>query len=164
MADMLSLDLVDKGLVTDQLVLTIGYDKESLSSGRYAGEIVEDYYGRKVPKHGHGTINLEKHTSSARKMTEAVMELFDRIVDNDLLARRINLAACNIIREENIPDSERYEQLVCSIQRNASNRAKEKLQKEKALSNDAGYQYVRKNAVLKGRNFSDRNCQGPTDR
>ena len=160
MADMLSLDLVDKGLVTDQLVLTIGYDKESLSSGRYAGEIVEDYYGRKVPKHGHGTINLEKHTSSARKMTEAVMELFDRIVDNDLLARRINLAACNVIREENIPDSERYEQLsLFDTEEMLSSRAKEKksLEKEKALQQamlDIKHRFG-KNAVLKGRNFSD---------
>ena len=68
MADMLSLDLVDKGVVTNQIVLTVGYDKESLADGHYTGEVVCDHYGRKIPKHAHGTQNLGRHTSSTRKM------------------------------------------------------------------------------------------------
>lgn len=67
MADMLSLDLVDKGVVTNQIVLTVGYDKESLADGHYTGEVVCDHYGRKIPKHAHGTQNLGRHTSSTRK-------------------------------------------------------------------------------------------------
>ena len=84
MAESAALDLLDKRMVTDQLVLTIGYDTASLSNGdmqtTYKGEITTDHYGRKVPKHAHGTANLEDPTSSARLISEAVMELFDRIV------------------------------------------------------------------------------------
>ena len=108
---MLSLDLVDKGLVTNQIVLTVGYDRESLADGHYRGEVFSDRYGRQVPKHAHGTQNLDKHTSSTRKMIEATMTLFDRIFDKTLLARHINLVACNVIKESDVPESESYEQL-----------------------------------------------------
>lgn len=91
-------------MVTDQLVLTIGYDTASLSNGdvqtTYKGEITTDYYGRKIPKHAHGTANLESPTSSARLISEAVMELFDRIVNPDLLVRRINLTTNHVVDEE----------------------------------------------------------------
>ena len=103
MADMLSLDLVDKGLVTDQLVITVGYDRESLVDGHYKGEIVSDRYGRSVPKHAHGTINIDHYTSSTRKLCHAAMELFDRIFDRTLYARHLNITACNVIREDTIP-------------------------------------------------------------
>ena len=89
MTDQMVLDLVDKGLVTDQLVLTIGYDIENLSNPnlkyQYKGEVTIDRYGRKVPKHAHGTANLKKKTSSTRLITNAVMDLYDRIVDEHLL-------------------------------------------------------------------------------
>lgn len=98
MADMLSIDLVDKGLVTNQIVLTIGYDHENLTDGHYKGEITTDRYGKSIPKHAHGTQNLDKHTSSTLKMIDATMMLFDRIIDTSLLARRINLVACNVIK------------------------------------------------------------------
>ena len=111
MADALSLDLVEKGIVTDQLVLTIGYDRESLASGKYDGEITVDYYGREVPKHAHGTINLGRHTSSTKIITEAAMKLFDGISDRSLFSRRIGIAACNVISEEDIPQEEKYEQM-----------------------------------------------------
>ena len=79
--------------MTDQMVLTVGYDRENLAdghgSGRYQGAVTTDRYGRKVPKHGHGTANLERPVSSARLITEAVMELFDRIVSPELMIRRI---------------------------------------------------------------------------
>lgn len=89
MADLLVLDLVDKGLVTNQIVLTVGYDIENLTdpkrSKSYKGEVTTDHYGRKIPKHAHGTGNLGKYTSSTREILQAVSELYDRIVDPDLL-------------------------------------------------------------------------------
>ena len=92
MTDQMVLDLVDKGFVTDQLVLTIGYDIENLSNPnlkyQYKGEVTIDRYGRKVPKHAHGTANLEKKTSSTRLITNAVMDLYDRIVDEHQLYGR----------------------------------------------------------------------------
>ena len=93
MTDLLVLDLVDKGLVTDQMVLTIGYDIENLTDpsrrAKYHGAVETDHYGRQIPKQAHGSINLDGHTSSTRKIMCAVSELFDRIVDKSLLVRRI---------------------------------------------------------------------------
>ena len=90
-------ELVDKGLVTDQLVLTVGYDRENLtdseSGGSYRGEIRLDRYGRKVPVHAHGTLNLDRPTSSSRKLTESAVQLFEQITDPQLLVRRINIVA-----------------------------------------------------------------------
>lgn len=103
MADLLSLDLVDKELVTDQIVLTIGYDIENLTdpviSKAYKGEITIDHYGRKVPKHAHGTVNLAGKTSSTTAIVDAVMGLYDRIIDPRLLTRRITIAACKLTDE-----------------------------------------------------------------
>ncbi len=100
MTDLLVLDLVDKNLVTDQMVLTVGYDVENLQGAhRYTGEVTTDHYGRKIPKHAHGTANLDRQTSSTRRITEAVMQLYDRIVDPGLLVRRINLTACRVVDE-----------------------------------------------------------------
>lgn len=103
MADAISLELVEKRLVTNQLVLTVSYDRESLTrpeiASKYHGEIVMDYYGRPVPKHAHGTANLASHSSSSRKIIDAVMSLYDRIVNRDLLIRRLNIATNHVIRE-----------------------------------------------------------------
>ena len=100
MTDLLVLDLVDKGLVTDQMVLTIGYDVENLQGKNiYKGEVTTDHYGRKIPKHAHGTANLDRQTSSTKLIMDAVMELYDRIVNPDLLVRRINLTACKVVDE-----------------------------------------------------------------
>ena len=89
MTDQLTLDLVDKGLVTDQLVLTIGYDIENLTNpeikSRYQGPVTIDHYGRRVPKHAHGTIGLDRMTSSTRLISAAMLELYDRIADPALL-------------------------------------------------------------------------------
>ena len=100
MVDLLSLDLVDKGLETDQLTLTVGYDIENLTRPdiHYQGEVVTDPYGRKIPRHAHGTVNFS-HTASTRLLTEGVMELFDRIVDPNLLVRRLTLNANHILPE-----------------------------------------------------------------
>ena len=103
MADQLVLDLVDKGVVTDQLVLTVGYDIENLTDPErrkaYKGEIVTDHYGRQIPKHAHGTVNLPHYCSSTSLIVEAVVELYDQITDPNLLVRRLNLVACRILPE-----------------------------------------------------------------
>lgn len=104
MADALSLDLVEKRLVTDQIVITVGYDIENLTDPerrkKYRGEVVTDRYGRQIPKHAHGTENLESFTSSTQKMVEAASVLCDRIVDKNLLIRRMNITANNIVEEK----------------------------------------------------------------
>ncbi len=96
MTDALAMDLVEKGLVTDQLVLTIGYDRESLQDGNYTGEIIYDHYGRSVPKYAHGTVNLKRSCASSRQITRGILELYGRIVDPRLLIRRINLTAARV--------------------------------------------------------------------
>ena len=115
MADQLSLDLVDKGLVTNQLVLTVGYDMENLKDPQkrkaYHGEVTADRYGRPAPKHAHGTQNLDRYTSSTKLITQATMNLFDRIVDPGLLARRVNLVAARVVPESSLEQEEIVEQL-----------------------------------------------------
>lgn len=115
MTDLLVLDLVEKRLVTDQLVLTVGYDIENLTnpeiSSRYTGAVTIDRYSRKVPKHAHGTVNLKQPTSSTRLIVEAVLGLFDRIVDKRLLVRRVNVTANHVINESSVDASVQVEQL-----------------------------------------------------
>lgn len=160
MADTLSLDLVAKRLVTNQLVLYIGYDQISLEGGNFHGEVTTDYYGREVPKHAHGTVNLPKHTSSTKKITEAVMEVFDRIMDPSLMSRRLNLAACNVLREEDVPASEKYEQIsIFDLEKPPEESAKEeeKEQKERVLQ-EAMLEIKNKfgkNAVIKAKNLEE---------
>jgi len=115
MVDQLVLDLVDKGLVTDQIVLTVGYDRESLLDPeirkQYRGEVTTDHYGRKVPKHAHGTANLPRHMSSTTRIMDAVMEVYDRLVDPLLLVRRLNVTACHVLAEAQAADTDAFEQL-----------------------------------------------------
>lgn len=115
MTDLLVLDLVEKHLVTDQLVLTVGYDVENLSdpniSKHYKGPVTTDYYGRKIPKHAHGTANLKFPTSSTRLITDAMLELFDRIVDKKLLVRRVNMSVCRVVNESAVDASATMEQM-----------------------------------------------------
>ena len=103
MAESLALGLVDKSLVTDQLVLTVGYDRENLTDPArrraYHGAVTTDRYGRQIPKHAHGTANLAQPTSFSRKIVEAVLALYDRIIDPTLLMRRLNLTACHVVGE-----------------------------------------------------------------
>lgn len=162
MADLLSLDLVDKQLVTDQLVLTIGYDVECLKnpslSQTYHGEVSTDRYGRRVPKHAHGSRNLEEATASTRQITEAAMELYDRIIDERLLVRRVTIAACRLKKESELPESG-YEQLelfmdIESVMEKRREQEREK-QKEKQLQHavlDIKKKYG-KNAIFKGMNL-----------
>ena len=103
MAEQLALDLVSKKLMTDQIVLTVGYDIENLTDparrNRYHGQIVKDHYGREVPKHAHGTERLNDYTSSTKKIMGAATALFDRIVNTDLMVRRLNIVAGRVISE-----------------------------------------------------------------
>jgi DNA polymerase V len=115
MVDLVSLDLVEKKVVTDQLVLDIVYDRTSLSDPeirkRYHGEIVRDFYGREVPKSVHGSINLGRYTSSTKLMTEAILKLYDEIANPILLVRKLNITTNHIIYEKNIPKQDEFEQL-----------------------------------------------------
>ena len=158
MADSLSLDLVDKGLLTDQLVITVGYDRESLKGAEYSGEVCIDHYGRAIPKHAHGTIRLSRHTSSTAQITEAAVNLFDRIMDRRLLSRRLCICACNVIREDDQNSRRTPEQLdFFELLEPEEVRAEreEKSRKEHALQ-EAMLEIKRKygkNAVLKVKNL-----------
>lgn len=115
MIDLLVLDLVDKRIVTDQLVLTVGYDIENLTNPEikksYHGTITTDHYGRLVPKSAHGTTNLDRQTSSTKLIMDAVTELFERIVDKNLLIRRVNITANHVVPEATVQKTDNFEQL-----------------------------------------------------
>ena len=113
MCDLLVLDMVDKGVATRQMTLTIGYDAESLKipTKTFLGEVTLDHYGRYVPKHAHGTANFEAYTSSTREITDKMLELYDRIINPHLLIRRVNISACGLVRESEIEESAKTEQL-----------------------------------------------------
>ena len=175
MIDAHVLELVEKGLVTDQLVLDVGYDIENLTdperSAKYHGEIKTDFYGRKIPKHAHGTANLKEKTSSSHIITDAMMQLYDRIVDKNLLIRRLNIATCKLIREEDVEIKEYAEQLTLFDDPEALLRSREKekaaLEREKRMQKAVIGIKKRfgKNAILKGMNLQegatakDRNAQ-----
>ena len=109
MIDDLTLYLVSRKLVTNQVVLTVGYDISSLDN--YDGEIKVDYYGRNIPKQAHGTVNINHKTSSTDIITKEVLKLYESIVNKKLLIRRLNIAACNLVDEEKIGDNKVVEQL-----------------------------------------------------
>ena len=164
MAEMLALDLVDKRLVTDQIVLTVGYDMENLSAagtGDYRGEITTDRYGRKIPKHAHGTENLKGQTSSGQLIVDAVLELYDRIINRKLLIRRISLSANHVIEEATARKEQSFEQLDLFTDYEAlkkeqeaqkENRERERRLQEAMLNIKKRYG---KNAVLKGTNLME---------
>ena len=169
MTELLTLDLVEKNLVTNQIVLTAGYDIENLTNPEiyYAGEITTDHYGRKVPKHAHGTINLDHKTASTKVITKAVIELYERIMNKNLLVRRINVTANNIVDESKAKLQRASEQL--DLFGDLQKRDKE-LQEEQVEKNlqksilDIKRKYG-KNAIVKGMNLQeagttiDRNAQ-----
>ena len=163
MAENMTLELVSKRLVTDQLVLTIGYDKESLVGERgkdYHGEVVTDHYGRAIPRHAHGTGNLEGYTSSSRKLVGAIMEIYQRVVDPKLLIRRVNIAACGLLREKDIPE-EGPEQLDLFTDYAAREAERAREMQEAADERSIQETVLRlqdrfgKNAVLKGMNLME---------
>ena len=99
MTDLLVLELVEKRLVTDQIVLTIGYDVDNVKKAGYQGTVVTDRYGRKIPKHAHGSVNLGGHTSSTRDIMGKTLALYDSIIDSSLWVRRVTIVANHVIRE-----------------------------------------------------------------
>ena len=161
----MTLDLVDKRLVTDQIVLTVGYDIENLTDPdryrKYKGSVTIDRYGRKVPKHAHGTTNLKRKTSSTMLITDAVMELYDRIVDKNLLIRRINITANKLVDESSVKKEEVYEQLDLFADYEAQRKKQE--EEEAVLDREKRMQEAMlsikkkfgKNAVLKGMNLQE---------
>ncbi len=160
MADSVVYQLLEGELVTDQMVLTVGYDIENISAaGGYDGEIVIDRYGRKKPKHAHGTANLDRYTSSAKLITNAVLGLYDRITDKNLLIRRLTLVASHIKTEKELREEQQVQQLdlFSTVSSADVEKEHEALEKEKRLQKavmDLKHKYG-KNAVLKGMSFQE---------
>ena len=166
MADAISMDLLDKGLVTDQLVVTVGYDRTSLENpeirAKYHGPVVKDYYGREVPKSAHGTANLDRQTSSTTLIMTAVENLFDRIVNKNLLVRRLNITTNHVVLESRVKKQDDkmvqldlftdYETLAKQKKEEEERLAKERRMQEALL---AIKKQFGKNAILRGLNFED---------
>lgn len=165
MTDLLVLDLVEKHLVTDQLVLTVGYDIENLTDPEirkyYTGAVTTDRYGRQIPKYAHGTVNLDRRTSSTRIIVDAVLGLFDRIVDKKLLVRRVNISANRVVSENSADKSPQAEQLdlftdygELELREKAEQALLEKEKKAQKAIIELRKKYG-KNAVLKGMNLQE---------
>ena len=166
MAEGMALKLVSKQLVTDQLVLTVGYDTESLTRpeirSKYHGEIVINRYGKPVPKHAHGTHGLAVPTSSSRIIMDGATMLYDRIVNPDLLVRRLNLTANNVVRRESVKPKELPQQLdlfspdLGDVPGNPQDTRK-RLEKERRIQEAQLIikQRFGKNAILRGLNFQE---------
>jgi len=165
MTDLLVLDLVEKKLVTDQIGLTIGYDIDNLTDPKikkgYKGEVITDRYGRKVPKHAGGTANLNRQTSSACIIMDAVMALYDRIIDPNLLIRRVTVVANHLVDEVIVKESGHFEQLDLFTDYTAlettQKEEEEKLSKERKLQEAllSVKKKYGKNAILKGMNLQE---------
>ena len=165
MADGVALDLVEKRLVTNQLVLQVGYDVESLTipsiASQYHGKVTKDWYGRAVPQHAHGTANLEFYTSSSKMISNAVTDLYDRIVNAKLLIRRLTLSVNHIIPENDAPQRNQplqldlfsdFEQIEREEQLRKKNLERERRLQETLLKIKGSFG---KNAILKGLNYAD---------
>ena len=175
MADLLSLDLVEKGLVTNQVVITVGYDIENLTDPKrsklYKGEVTIDHYGRKTPKHSLGTA-IFAYTSSTKRIVQEVSDLFDKIINPDLLIRRMNISVNRLITEGEVKEEatgSKQLSIFVDYAEEERKRAEEKatLEKEKQMQTaiiDIKKRYG-KNAILKGMNLEegatakDRNSQ-----
>ena len=171
MTELLSLDLVRKGLVTKKLVLTVGYDRESLEpvqnglvnrvkkTGRiYKGQVTKDYYGRTVPKHAHGTGSIDRWTSSTKRIVGVMMELYDRIIDPDLYVRRVTVIAADLIKEDEIPEEAPVQMDLFTdyaVLEKVHATAEEAERKERSLQKATLelQEKFGKNAVLKGMNL-----------
>ena len=176
MAELLALDLVNKKLVTNQITITVGFDRENLTDAvrrqQYHGPVTKDHYGRDVPKHAHGTENLDSYTSSTQKILDAATVLFDRLVDKNLLVRRLNIVAGHVIPETDLPHRQSsFEQLdlftdYAAVEekrrQEEEKQAKERKMQEAMITIKKRFG---KNAILKGMNLEegatarDRNAQ-----
>ncbi len=165
MADQLSLELVDKGLVTDQIVINISYDAENLSRPEkreaYSGPVAGDRYGRAIPKPAHGSVNLSGYTASTKEILRAVGDLFDRTADKALTVRQLNITANRVVREEDVPPKAAFEQLDLFTdygekqekdRADAEERARERRRQVALLSIKKRFG---KNAILRGMSFEE---------
>ena len=166
MAELLALDLVDKKMVTNQIVVTVGFDIENLTDPsrrqKYKGEVVKDHYGRSIPKHAHGVENLEAYTSSTKQIINAASALFDRIVDKSLLVRRLNIVAAHVIPESAAPVQETglgqldlftdYAALKIEQEKKKAEMDRERRMQEAMLTIKKKYG---KSAILKGMNLEE---------
>ena len=165
MTDLLVLELVEKGYVTDQLVLTIGYDIDNLTDPdilkKYHGEITTDRYGRRVPKHAHGTENLEEATSSTKRIMEGMLSLYDRIINPDLLIRRITVVAAHLQREQDVMQEETYEQMDLFTDYEQKNKEKQEKEEERRKEKQIQKAILNvqkkygKNALIKGMSLQE---------
>ena len=156
MADLLSLELVSKRIVTDQIVLTVGYDIESLKKS-YSGAVETDRYGRKIPKTAHSSENIGRYTSSTKLICETAMKLFDRIVDKDLLVRRMYIVANHIITENDAEKEREYIQLNLFSDTGKQEAEENELKKEKDMQKailKIKSKYG-KNSIIKGMNLKE---------
>jgi len=161
MVDKLVLGLVEKDLLTDQIVLMVGYDIENLTDPErretYSGEVKIDFYGRKVPKHARGTVNMDKHTSSTRLIMEKTLDLFDRIVDKNLLIRRLSITSNHLLHEEEVDLLGRADQLTLFDQPEMGRKIKNEDEREKKMQK-ALLEIKNKfgaNAILKGTSYME---------
>ena len=164
MTDLLVLDLVEKGLVTDQMILTIGYDVKSLNDGKpdinYSGPVTTDYYGRKIPKSAHGSININRQTSSTKLIIQAVSDLYNKIVDKNLLIRRVYVVANHVVSENSIV-KEKIRQLDFFTDYDVTD--KEEAENDELFAREKEIQKAvikikkkyGKNSILKGMNFKE---------
>lgn len=158
MTDLLVLDLVDHRLVTNQITLTVGYDRTNLEDPQrrqaYHGAVSMDAYGRVIPKHAHGTANLERYTSSAREIEAAMTRLFDRIVNPNLLVRRLNITANRVLREDCLPQ-ERPQQMSLFADDGQQEQIRLERERQKQQAILSIKKKYGKNAVLKGMNLQE---------
>ncbi|MCR5053858.1 MAG: DNA methylase [Lachnospiraceae bacterium] len=163
MAELLVLDMVKKKVMADQVVLTVGYDIENLTDPErrkaYKGEVAIDRYGRAVPVHAHGSINLGSHTSSTKKIVEATVALYDRIVDKALLIRRVTIVANHVLTEKAASETKKYEQLSIFDLQPSEESEQEKRDMERERRAQQAVLSVQekygKNALLKGMNLEE---------
>ena len=163
MCDLLVLDMVDKGVATNQLTLTVGYDADSLKnpSKPYLGEITMDHYGRAIPKHAHGSVNFPMHTSSTEEIMEGVLKLYDRIINPNLLIRRVNISVNNLIRESERCEKSDGEQMdfFTDYEKKDREKSAKKARYAREKSRQNALIAIKKkyggNAVLKGMNLTE---------
>ena len=159
MTELLVLDLVEKGIVTDQIELTVGYDHTGIPDD-YDGKMETDRYGRRLPKQAHGTLNLGKYTSSTKKIVSAMMQLYARIVDERLQVRRMYVVANRVLYEQDAPKEEFVQlDLFADAEQLQVKQAQEEQQERKERSMQRAMLDIKrkfgKNAILKGMNFSE---------
>ena len=162
MIDLLSLELVEKNVVTNQLVLTIGYDIDNLKNSQihYQVEITKDQYGRSIPKPSHGTIHLDYYTSSSKILTKKGLELLDRIIHKNFLVKRVYISACNLSLKTKYQNQQVYEQLDLFSNRNL---LKEKEEEKNSQEIENRLQHIvldiknkyGKNAIVKAMNLEE---------